>query len=259
MSTGEDRLRRLRREPPPLRPVEVAERAELSPRLLRLGFVGDGLRKLTVDQPAASVRLLVPTPGSDLELPTWNGNEFLLADGSRPVLRTFTPLRVDNDTGRLDLEIVRHSGGAVSGWAETAEPGDPAAVSGPGRGFDLPEGTTRLLVLGDETALPAIGQLVTWFASSIAVDVHVEVVDDSAVVELPEEVASVRRHVTGHDRPGDALVEIVRSLEDLADGTHLWAAGEASAMQAIRVRLFQELGLARPRATVRGYWKPAAR
>ena len=59
-------------------------------------------------------------------------------------------------------------------------------------------------------------------------------------------------------RKSDALdAAIVQCLEAVADTTHIWAAGEASAMHAIRTHLFKELGLDRSVATVRGYWKPA--
>lgn len=259
MSDATTRLR-TRREPPPLRPVTVVAHEVRSPRLLRLTFEGEGLRDLIVDEPAASIRVLVPSPGTDeLVLPTWNGNEFLLEDGSRPALRTFTPLRVDNAAGRLDIEVVRHPGGAVSTWAETAGPGSPAAISGPGSGFTLPEGTDRLLVLADETAHPAAGQLMTDLPAEIALEVHIEAVSADAVVELPDRPgASVTWHVAeASAAPGAQLVAVAEALSDLADGTHVWAAGEAASVQAIRTHLFQGLGLARTRATARGYWKPA--
>jgi NADPH-dependent ferric siderophore reductase len=41
----------------------------------------------------------------------------------------------------------------------------------------------------------------------------------------------------------------------LTDATSIWCAGEAAAMHGIRTYLFGEAGLARSRATVRGYWK----
>lgn len=43
-----------------------------------------------------------------------------------------TPLPIGHEVGRLDLEIVRHPGGAASSWVETAQIGTQAAVSGPG-------------------------------------------------------------------------------------------------------------------------------
>lgn len=254
------RLTRVRREPPPLRPVTVVERAELSPRLLRLTLAGSGLSDLVVDEPAASVRLLVPSPGTDeLVIPEWNGNEFLLPDGARPALRTFTPLRVDNDAGRLDLEIVRHPGGAVSDWAERVEPGAPAAISGPGSGYAYPTSAEHLIVLADETALPAALQLAAEAPASLSLSIHVEVVSDDAVIDVDRRDGdSIEWHITEPGAtPGGRLVGVVRSLDALPDGTHLWAAGEASAMHAIRTHLFDTLGIERKRATVRGYWKPA--
>ena len=254
------RITRVRREPPPLRRVTLVDRAELSDRMIRITFEGDGVRDVVVEQPAASVRLLVPSAGADdLVIPEWNGNEFLLPDGSRPILRTFTPLRVDNDAGRLDLEVVRHPGGAVSGWAEVARPGASAAISGPGSGYDIPDGAERLLVLGDETALPAITQVIETAPADLHLDVHVEVVTEDAIREVGVRPSdSVQWHTTPHGEvPGGRIVGVARALGALADGTDVWAAGEASAMHAIRTHLFDELGVARRRATVRGYWKPA--
>ncbi len=243
-----------------LRRVRVVEREVLSPRMLRLTFEGEGLEAMGDRGPAASVRLLVPEPGSDeLVLPKWNGNEFLSADGSRPLLRTFTPLRVDRDAGRLDLEIVRHPGGAVSSWAGRCAVGSPAAISGPGAGHDLDVEATRYLILGDETALPAMGQLLGALPASIAAEVHVEVADEAAVTMLgPDGRASVRWHVNAdQNRPGAALVSRITAMTQLDSGTHLFAAGEAAAMQAIRKHLFAALGLDRSLATIRGYWSRA--
>lgn len=262
MASDDDRLARVtrvRREPPPLLPVTVESRAELSPRMLRVTLVGDGLMTLTVDEPAASVRLLVPSPGTgELVIPEWNGNEFLLPDGTRPALRTFTPLRVDKGAGRLDIEVVRHPGGAVSDWAETVQPGAPAAISGPGTGFAIPDGLDQLIVLADETALPAVTQLVDSSPKALAMDIHVEVLTDDAILDLAiRSNDSLTWHVSDAGAvPGGQLVAVVRRLADLPTGTHVWAAGEASAMHAIRSHLFDTIDLPRQRATVRGYWKP---
>ena len=253
------RLTRLRREPPPLQAVMVEARVELSPRLLGVTFLGDGLRVLVVDEPAASVRLLVPTPGThELVMPEWDGNEFLLPDGSRPALRTFTPLRVDNDVGRIDIQVVRHPGGAVSKWAETVEPGAPAAISGPGSGYEFPADAESLLVLADETALPAASQLLDTAPVALRIELHVEVVrPDSEIDVAAREGDTVEWHVTESGSvPGGRLVDVVESMAELPAGTHLWAAGEASAMHAIRTHLFDTLCVDRKRAAVRGYWKP---
>jgi NADPH-dependent ferric siderophore reductase len=253
------RLTAIRKPPPPFDRLTVAAKQELSPRLMRLTVEGDVLRELVVDQAAASVRFVVPWPGTDLELPEWNGNEFLLADGSRPALRTFTPLRPDRRAGTIDLEVVRHPHGAVSQWAESAAVGDVAAISGPGVGYEFPDGADRLLVLGDETAIPAITQLIEMAPPSLALDIHVEVVADDAVLDLatrPGDSAEWYTTAEGQN-PGGRIAAVIEAMDALPHGAHVWAAGEASAVQRIRNHLFKTLGVDRSRATVRGYWKPA--
>ena len=238
----------------------MVRRDEVTPRMLRLTFEGEGLRELVAPEPASSVRLLVPSPGAaDLVMPEWNGNEFLLPGGERPALRTFTPLRFDAARGRIELEIVRHPGGAVSEWAETAGPGDRAAISGPGRGWELDSGVRVLHLLGDETAVPAIGQLIELVDAAVSIRVDIEVESGDAVQPLPDRPdVHASWHVRGADEsPGATLVRAARSLSEVGTDGHIWAAGEAASMQAIRKHCFDVLGLSRSQTTIRGYWKPA--
>lgn len=246
-----------RREPPRFRLVTVLRVEEVTPWMLRVTFTGADLAGLVVDRPAASVRLLVPSPGtSELVIPTWNGNEFLLSGGERPVIRTFTPVRVDPEAQELDLDIVVHQGGLVSTWAAGAGRGDPAAVSGPGRGYEIDRGAAAFWLVGDETALPAIGQLLEALPHTAPVEVVVEVAHADARPALPHHPRATVRWLLLPDgaRAGDALADAVVAA-DLEPGTHVWVAGEAAAVQRIRRHLFGERGLPRAHATVRGYWK----
>ena len=54
--------------------------------------------------------------------------------------------------------------------------------------------------------------------------------------------------------PGAALVPAVIGAEITSD-TRVWVAGEAAAVHRIRHHLFDDRGVSRSRATVRGYWK----
>jgi NADPH-dependent ferric siderophore reductase len=248
---------RTRREPPRFRRLEVRRVNRLSPRMLRVTFAGPDLGGLVVEEPAASVRLLLPTPGSsELVPPSWNGNEFLLPDGRRPTIRTFTPRRVDPDVGELDLEIVAHGGGAASTWAEGAAPGDRAAVSGPGRGYTVDPEAPGYLLAGDETALPAISQLLDVLPPSMPVQVFIETAQPAGRLPLPERGATEVTwcDLPAGDLPGAALTAAVETA-GLPEGTRVWAAGEAAAMQRIRRHLFEGRGLPRTQAVVRGYWK----
>lgn len=252
-----ERAGRARREPPRFRHVTVRAVVPVSPRLLRITFTGPDLQGFAVDEPAASVRLLLPASASEpLVVPTWNGNEFLLPGGTRPTIRTFTPRRVDAEAAEIDLEAVIHGNGVASGWAARAQPGAVAAISGPGRGYTIDADAPAFLLAGDETAIPAISQLLGLLPAGTPIQVHIEVGRPDARFALPPHPFAT---VAWYDLapaapPGDALVAAVRAAP-LVPGERVWAAGEAAAMQRIRRYLFEELAKPRAEATVRGYWK----
>lgn len=244
-----------RREPPRFRRLELARKQRLGQRMIRVTLAGDQLDGFEIEQPAASVRLLIPSPGSTgLVIPEWNGNEFLLGDGSRPIIRTFTPRAMGRDG--LDLDIVLHDGGAASGWAEAADSGAAAAISGPGRGYQIDHLATEMVLVGDETAIPAIGQLIEQVQGSMPVEVHLVVTRGFGRVEIAEHSNT---SVTWHDpssigEVGDTMVDAL-SVAGIGGSTAIWGAGEAAAMHRIRTYLFKQLGIPRSQATVRGYWK----
>lgn len=243
---------RVRREPPAFRMLSFRRKEAVSPLMARAVLGGDELEGFVLDRPAASVRLLLPTAGV-LEIPTWAGNEFLLSDGTRPIIRTFTPRRFDVENLELSIDVVLHGSGAASTWAAKARRGDRVAVSGPGRGYDIDPGATSFLLAGDETAIPAICQLLEYLPS-VPIAVHVSLSDEKARVDLHREV-----DVTWHTAAGgvDSEVSLHNAIReaDLESHLNIWAAGEAAAMQRIRRYLFGEVDFPRSQATVRGYWK----
>ena len=248
---------RARREPPRFRRVSVRRVEPRTPRLIRITLAGPDLEGLTVEEPAASMRLLLPASMTDeLVMPSWNGNEFLLPDGRRPTIRTFTPRRLDLATLELDIEAVVHGDGVASRWAAAAESGDQAAISGPGRGYVVDRDTPAFLLAGDETAIPAISQLLEVLPTETPTQVHIEVARPDARLTLSDHPrATVEWHALAAGAPpGDALVAAVRDA-NLPPGVRVWAAGEAAAVQRIRRHLFEERSLPRAQTTIRGYWK----
>lgn len=244
---------RTRREPPPFRSLQVTAVSERTPRLRRITLGGPALAGFDPGLPAASVRLLVPTRG-DLELPAWTGNEFLLADGTRPAIRTLTPLDHRPERHELDVEVVLHGDGPLSTWAGATRPGDEVAMSGPGRGHEVDPSASEHLLAGDESALPAIGVLLAAIGGGAAVHVLVEVEGPEARLDLDGATSARWLVRSAGQAPGDALVEAVTETE-VSAGTRVWAAGEAAAMQRLRRLLLEERSMDRRHATIRGYWK----
>jgi NADPH-dependent ferric siderophore reductase len=189
-------------------------------------------------------------------MPMWNGNEFLLPDGRRPPIRTFTPRRFDADARELDLDIVIHEDGVASAWVRGVAPGDAAAVSGPGRGYAIDTDASAFLLAGDETAIPAISQLLEQLPATASVRVCVEVGHPDARLALPRHpgVTSEWVDLPPGAPPGGALVDALAAV-DVAEDERIWVAGEAAAVQRIRRHFFQERGIPRSQTSIRGYWK----
>ena len=244
---------RTRREPPPFRGVAVVRTEEISPWMTRVVVGGHHLAGFTLTEPAASVRLLLPR-GDRLEIPAWSGNEFRFADGSRPNIRSLTPRRHSDAHRELHLDVVHHDGGVLTPWTRrvVSEGGSQAAVSGPGRGYRIDRHAAGYHLLGDETAIPAICQLLEHLPD-VPITVDIGVRHGDARVDLHRGVDE-RWHVFDSiDELGGRLVNALESRELGADH-RVWAAGEAGAMRAVRDHLARR-DVARDRASVRGYWK----
>ncbi|MEO5679693.1 MAG: siderophore-interacting protein, partial [Acidimicrobiales bacterium] len=112
------------------------------------------------------------------------------------------------------------------------------------------------LLAGDETAIPAIRQLLGALPEHTPAKVHVEVADPDGRLKLPagNNVTLVWSDLPPGAPSGETLVAAVAAAR-LGAGTRIWATGEAAAMQRIRRQLFDDQALPRSQATVRGYWK----
>lgn len=227
--------------------------------MLRIVLGGQELDGFTIEAPASSVRLLLPPAGTDiLEIPTWTGNQFELATGERARIRTFTPRSFDADRLELTIDIVLHDHGAATDWARRAAVGAEVAVSGPGRSEALDPDARSFLLAGDESAIPAIAQLLESIEADRTVDVHIEIAHPDARFELPEHPLAT---ITWHDArdmldgatPGDAFAAAVEQLDELPDA--VWVAGEAATVQRLRTHLFDQRARSRRNVTARGYWK----
>lgn len=247
---------RLRREPPTFRELAVRRTETLTPRMMRVTIGGDELNGFEMPDPAGSVRLLLPEPGAaTITMPVWNGNEFLHDDGSRPALRTVTPRHHRSGDNELDVDVVLHGPTPLATWAQSADAGTPVAMSGPGRGYEIDATASGFLLVGDESALPAIAQLLEAIPRTTPVTVLAEVSEPSGRMTLPRADAAVTWFdQPTNEAPGSTLVDAVRGAEISGD-TAIWVAGEAAAVQSVRRHLFNERSIPRSRAVVRGYWK----
>ncbi len=253
-----DPVLRARREPPAFRPLSVVSAEARTPHLVRVTLRGDWLFEFEAPLPGGSVRLLLPPrPGAELVMPVWDGNAFFHTDGRRPLVRTLTPLRHDPDAGELDVEAVLHGEAPLSRWADGARPGDRVALSGPGRGYAFKDGVAAYLIAGDESALPAIGQLLDALPAGVPATVIVEVAHPDARLPLTDrqdvDVRWVDRPAGG--APGAALVPAVVAADIEAWHARCGSPARRRRCSASAGTCSRTAGCARADATVRGYWK----
>jgi NADPH-dependent ferric siderophore reductase len=161
--------------------VEVVRAERVSPSFVRVELGGDVLADLGPDGPVYDQRIKLIFPNAAGTLPSfadadesWWSTWREIPEHERGSIRTYTIRDIVGsgaDT-RLVVDIVVHEGdghdehdpleGAGNRWALQAAPGQRLVTMAPRRGHEFggiewaPGTASRLLLVGDETALPAI-------------------------------------------------------------------------------------------------------
>ena len=180
----------------------------------------------------------------------------------KPIARDFTPRRYDRAARELDLEFVLHHPGPASTWAAQARVGQTLGIGGPRGSFVIPNDFDWHLLIGDDTALPAIARRLEELPAGARVAAVLEVADFSAQVEFRSaaELHLIWRHRDAESVAPGGDSALLRALRDLplpsGDG-YVWAAGEAAAMRAVRQHLCGERGVDKARIRAAAYWNAA--
>ncbi|HLR84489.1 MAG TPA: siderophore-interacting protein [Nocardioidaceae bacterium] len=166
--------------------------------------------------------------------------------------RWYTVRRFDPDSRELTIDVVGHDVGLATRWARRALPGDPVGVSSVRSWYDRPADAQWQLLVGDITAVPAIGRMIDEQCASTPTTVRIEIADPRDEIEFAD---NANVNVEWVHNAGDRrLDELVRTA-DTPDGPgYTFVAGEAAATRAVRRYLRHELGQPALRYSVIGYW-----
>jgi NADPH-dependent ferric siderophore reductase len=172
-------------------------------------------------------------------------------------LRSYTARRQDAGAGTVEIDFVLHGDGPAAAWAAGARPGAPLGVAGSGPLGDRP--AAWLLLVGDETALPAISRILAAAPSATRGLALVEVADagEEQPVGRPTGVTLRWLHRDGVP-PGESrlLADAVAALDHPGDeDVFAWVAAESATVRAIRADLRGRWGLTRARHHAIGYWR----
>lgn len=287
--------------------VRVSRIQDMCPSFRRITFTGDDLHLFADNGFDQRIKLFLPLPCGYDTLPCgpdWYTEWRDLPEEVRHPIRTYTVRAVRQDLGEIDVDLVLHgSTGPASRWATEARVGDPLAILGPnaehdgtsgGIDFIPPEHTDRLLLAGDETAVPAIAAILERLPQDARGEVVLEVPVSGdrldlnapagiAITWLPRDgaahgsrlvpavqAACVRLMPREAPRPDGIELEDVDIENGLlwelpvdAEGRPLrqnaalyaWLAGEAGAIKTLRRHLVAECGVDRKAVAFMGYWR----
>lgn len=233
--------------------LQVRRSERLTPRMVRVTLGGDELAGFPGDGPDRRIRMFFPAPGqvrpavprASTAGPVWPAGE------ARPAMRTYTVRRFDPAAGELDVDFVLHGAGPATEWARDAGPGAWVGVSEPGGRWEPDPAADFQVVIGDETALPAVATVLDAIGDAPAV-VVVEVADAAEEQPLAREVTWVHR---GDAEPGVPLVDAVRAAAFPAGRGQAWLSGESACVKDLRQHLLRDRGLDRRAVYATGYWR----
>lgn len=241
------------------RMAEVIEIVDLSPAMRRFVLQSDDLKTFDSQDADDHMKLVFPAAGQrEPTLPVLTPEGLKLPAGAAPSeRRDFTPRAFDPTAGTLTVDFYRHGGGPAGDWAETATIGSKLGVLGP-RGSKIIRGAVDVyLLIGDETALPAIARRLETLPAGQKVIAFIEI--DSPANELPlttdADLSLTWLHRNGA-APGTTqlLEDAVRSLPKPAGVVYTLAGGEATSLRPIRVAL-REAGYDPELTNFSGHWK----
>lgn len=186
-----------------------------------------------------------------------------------PQVRRYTVRNVCNmtDTGTgaatIDLDVVVHEpAGLASGWARDAVVGDEVLWWGPTEAWHLPEQTRELVLVADETGLPAVAEILAVCPDEVRTHVLALVDDERDEPYLATTGQEQQAQLTWiHRGPAAGVVpkELPRALDNLlaavtANATgpvSLWAGVEFAEAGTLR-RHFSDLERSHSHVTL--YW-----
>ncbi|KAB0677218.1 siderophore-interacting protein [Aureimonas leprariae] len=244
---------------PQFRELRVVDSWNVTPGMRRVRLGGRDLARFA--RGGLHIRLLIPPAGrapvwphaGPAAIPVWPEGE------ARLTVRVYTIRRIVPEEGLLDIDVVLHEGASPGGdWARNARAGDVVGIMGPGGDDTLP--ADRLLLAGDETALPAIARILEELP---------EEATGAALIEIPceEDRQEIRRP------PGVELVWLPRGgraagttgllsqalLARANDGGDAdmfrWSGSEFGDFQRLRHHCRKVLKLPRDRHSVTAYWR----
>lgn len=259
------RATRIKPDKTELLTLHVLRREQLSPHFVRVTLGGGDVARFRYMGFDQWFRLFIPVSESSLsraprKLDTLSYAKYLtVAKTDRPILRNYSVRAYRGD--ELDVDFVIHgspdngTAGPAATWAQTCTPGDPVAILDEGVGFNPPPAVKQVLLVADESGLPATAGIL----ASLPEDTT-----GQALIELPSPedrqdlVKPAGMEITWiprpHGVPGRAALAAAEALPVPSDPFYGWVVGEQTLPSSLR-RHWVQAGVPKGNIMFCGYWR----
>lgn len=217
--------------------VSLSRRTQISPSMVRFTFTGPQVAQMATYAPDQRIKLFFPSNGGSLdalfnavqqETHDWYEAYRALPEAQRPAMRTYTIRALRADCAEVDVEFVLHGdNGPASRWAMNARPGDRLAMTapvtdapGPPLGFEWkpPKGVRRILIIADETAVPAAAGILETLNAlphhpQVEALLEVPRSDDAQGLSSAAKLHWLARDTDPTSQHGDLLLRAVRDID----------------------------------------------
>ncbi|RDI51977.1 siderophore-interacting protein [Nocardia mexicana] len=264
------RTKHLKPEEREILTAEVLASKRVSPNFVRVTLGGAGLSGFTPMGFDQWFRLFLPGRNG-LRLPTaasnlWYAQYLAMRKEHRPVVRNYTVREFRpagrgqfGDTAELDIDFAMHGEDTPAcEWASSAAVGSPVGLLDEGIMYQAPQYSSWSLLVGDETALPAIAGVLRSAPRDLRGAAFIEIAhpDDEQELGEPE---GVQVHWLARTDPtteiGGPALAAVRAAELPAKDVYAFVAGEQKLAAGMRRHLANERGVPKADITFTGYWR----
>lgn len=231
-------VKRVKREPK-RRTLNVDHVQRLTPNMQRIVFTSPDLTDFESAAPDDHVKLFLPDGRGGL------------------CMRDYTPRAFDRTQGMLTIDFALHQAGPATAWALAAKTGERLEIGGPRGSSLIADDFDWYLMVGDETALPAIGRRLEELRPGLPVTTLVVVETRADRQDIATKAAWRPEWIARQGQPLDDTVLLKSALADIAlprgDG-FVWIAAEGRTARSLRAYMAEMRGHPKTWMKASGYW-----
>ena len=220
------------------RTLTVETAVKLTPNMLRISFMADDLGDFVSVSPDDHVKLFFPV------------------EGEPDCMRDYTPRHFDTALSKLAIDFALHEAGVATRWAITAKAGDTLHIGGPRGSTTIPADFDWYWLIGDETALPAIGRWLEEARAGVVATTFVVVAceDDTQVISTDAAWTPVWLPRNGGTDDA-ALLQTALAMQEMPAGDgFVWIAAEGGVARDLRGYVVERRQHPRKWTKAAGYW-----